>query len=73
MKRFSGNSQFQLSYTLAKTIDDTTDFITDLQPANELNLHGERSLSSFDQRQRLVVSGVVNSPSSVGGRRKVAG
>jgi len=61
-KRYSSKSQFQLSYTLSKAIDDTTDFITDLQAANQLNLRGERSLSTFDQRQRLVVSGLLESP-----------
>lgn len=61
-KRFSRYYQFQTSYTLSKAIDDTTDFITDLQAANQLNLRGERSLSTFDQRQRLVVSGVFQSP-----------
>lgn len=61
-KRYSSNYQFQVSYTLSKAIDDTTDFITDLQPANQLNLRGERGLAASDQRQRLVVSGVVNTP-----------
>ena len=61
-KRYSNHHQFQVSYTLSKAIDDSTDYITDLQPANQLNLRGERSLSSFDQRQRLVVSGVFQSP-----------
>ena len=61
-KRFRRYYQFQTSYTLSKAIDDTTDFITDLQAANQLNLQGERSLSTFDQRQRLVVSGVFQSP-----------
>jgi len=61
-KRFSRNTQFLICYTLSKAIDDTTDFITDLQPANQLNLRGERALSSFDQRQRLVVSAVLTSP-----------
>ena len=35
------------------------DFITDLQPADQLNLRNERS-SSFDQRRRLVISGVTS-------------
>jgi hypothetical protein len=61
-KRFARYYQFQTSYTLSKAIDDTTDFITDLQAANQLNLRGERSLSTFDQRQRMVVSGVFQSP-----------
>ncbi len=61
-KRFSDHYQFQVSYTFSKAIDDTTDFITDLQPANQLDLRAERSLSSFDERHRLVVSGVFGSP-----------
>ena len=61
-KRYSNNYQFLVSYTLSKVIDDVTDFITDLQPANQLDLRNERSLSSFDQRHRLVVSSVLTSP-----------
>ena len=57
-KRYSNHYQAQVSYTLGKAIDDTVDFITDLQPANQLNLRNERSLSAFDQRHRLVVSSV---------------
>ncbi len=60
-KRFSRNYAFNVAYTLGKAIDDTTDFITPLQPNNQANLRGERSLSSFDQRQRFVVSGVLQS------------
>ena len=59
-KRYSDHYQFQVSYTLGKAIDDTVDFITDLQAANQLDLRNERSLSAFDQRHRLVVSGVVD-------------
>jgi hypothetical protein len=59
-KRFSRHYQLLACYTLSKAIDDTTDFITDLQAADQLNLRGERSLSSFDQRHRLVVSSVMD-------------
>jgi hypothetical protein len=61
-KRFSDFHQLQVSYTLSKSIDDSVDFITDLQPANQLDLAAERSLSAFDQRHRLVVSGVFLTP-----------
>jgi hypothetical protein len=61
-KRFNDFHAVNVSYTLSKAIDDTVDFITDLQPANQLDLAGERGLSSFDQRHRLVVSGVFTSP-----------
>jgi hypothetical protein len=63
-KRYSDSSSAMVSYTLGKVIDDTTDFITSLQPNDQTNLRGERALSSFDQRHRLVLSGVWNSPFS---------
>ena len=62
IKRYNNNYQFQVSYTFSKAIDDTTDFITDLQAANQLDLRSERGLSSFDQRHRLVVSGLITAP-----------
>ncbi len=65
-KRFSDNYSFNLAYTLAKAIDDTTDFITPLQPNDQTNLAGERSLSTFDQRHRLVFSSVFQSPWETG-------
>jgi len=59
-KRYSDHYQLQVSYTLGKAIDDITDFISDLQAANQLNLRAERSLSAFDQRHRLVISSVLD-------------
>src|SRR5262249_53764330 len=64
-KRIRERYQVQASYTLGKAIDDTTDFITDLQAANQLNLQDERSLSSFDQRHRLVMSGLVHAMAGI--------
>jgi hypothetical protein len=61
-KRFGQNYSMNVAYTLGKAIDDTTDFITQLQPNNQRDLRDERSLSSFDQRNRLAVSGVYQSP-----------
>jgi hypothetical protein len=61
-KRYTSHYQFQVSYTFSKAIDDTTDFITDLQPANQLNLRNERGLSAVDQRHRLVMSGILQLP-----------
>ncbi len=61
-KRTSDFYEFQASYTLSKAIDDTVDFITDLQAANQLDLQAERSLSAYDQRHRFVMSGVFTSP-----------
>ena len=61
-QRFANKNSFRVSYTLGKAIDDTTDFITQLQPNNQADVAGERSRSSFDQRQRLVISQLFNSP-----------
>ncbi len=62
-KRFSRGYGFDLAYTLGRAIDDTTDFIIELGPHDHTNLRGERALSSFDQRHRLAISGVFQSPS----------
>ncbi|UCF36846.1 MAG: TonB-dependent receptor [Acidobacteriota bacterium] len=61
-KRFSQSFSFMASYTIGKAIDDTTDFISQLQPNNQTDLKSERGLSAFDQRQRFVFSGVWMSP-----------
>ncbi|GAB4220405.1 MAG: hypothetical protein Kow001_02170 [Acidobacteriota bacterium] len=66
-KRMSRGYTLMGSYTLGKTLDDTTDFITQLQPNNQRDLHSERALSTFDQRHRLVVSGILQSPYRGGG------
>jgi hypothetical protein len=61
-KRFSDFYQVQATYTLSKAIDDATDFTTELQAANQLDLRAERSLAASDQRHRFVLSGVFTSP-----------
>jgi hypothetical protein len=71
-KRYSRHSQFLIAYTLAKAIDDTTDLFTvDLHPRDQLNLRQERGLSSTDQRQRLVVSAIFDSPFKAGAGQPV--
>jgi hypothetical protein len=72
-KRFSQNYSMMVSYTLGKAIDDTTDFITQLQANNQKDLRGERSYSSFDQRHRLAISGVWRSPISLATANTFAG
>ena len=62
-KRFSRNYSINANYTLSKTIDEATDFNTDYLAQNPLNVRGDRSLSAFDQRHRVVLSGVIISPS----------
>jgi hypothetical protein len=61
-KRFSKNLQLQASYSYSKTIDDSTDLQSLLQPQDNRNPGLERSLSLFDQRHRFVLSGVIKSP-----------
>jgi len=61
-KRFSNNYQFLISYNFGKTLDDSTDLQTLLQPQDNRRLDLERSRSSLDQRHRFVVSGVLKSP-----------
>lgn len=61
-KRLSEHFTFLGSYTYSKAIDTVTDFNSDFGPADQTNLAGERSLSTFDQRHKVVVAAVVESP-----------
>jgi hypothetical protein len=61
-KRFSNYYSINANYTFSKTIDEATDFNTDYLAQNPLDHRADRSLSSFDQRHRLVISGVFMSP-----------
>ncbi|MBI4852636.1 MAG: TonB-dependent receptor [Acidobacteria bacterium] len=74
-KRFSGNLQVQASYSYSKTIDDSADLQSLLQPQDNRNPGLDRGLSLFDQRHRFVLSGVFKSPfktSSPGFRKLLA-
>jgi hypothetical protein len=61
-RRYRGHYHFLASYTLGKVIDDATDISQSLAPQNPLNARAERSLSSFDVRHRLALSGALDSP-----------
>jgi outer membrane receptor protein involved in Fe transport len=61
-KTVSTNYEFLLSYTWSHAIDDSTDVVsTSDAPQNNFNPNADRSTSTFDQRSRLVLSGVYNS------------
>ena len=61
-KRFSANYEFLMSYTWSHAIDDSTDVVsTSDAPQSNFFPNRERATSSFDQRHRLVISGVYNS------------
>jgi outer membrane receptor protein involved in Fe transport len=61
-KRFTKNYEFLLSYTWSHAIDDSTDVVsTSDSPQSNFAPNAERSVSTFDQRHRFVLSGVYNS------------
>ena len=60
-KRFTKGYEFLVSYTWAHAIDDSTDVVsTSDSPQSNFAPNAERSVSTFDQRHRLVLSGVYN-------------
>lgn len=61
-KRFSHNYTINANYTYSKAIDEVTDFNSDFSAQNPLDLRAERALSAFDQRHRVVFSGMFMSP-----------
>lgn len=61
-KRFSDRFTLLANYTFSKAIDDSTDFNSDYAAFNEVDLRAERSVSDFDQRHKLVVAALVESP-----------
>lgn len=61
-KRFANHLSLMASYTYSKALDTSTDFNSDYAPSDETNLAGERSLSNFDQRHKIVISSIIESP-----------
>jgi hypothetical protein len=61
-KHFSHHFTFMSNYTFSKAIDTTTDFNSDYAPNDQTTLAAERGLSTFDQRHKVVVAGVIQSP-----------
>ncbi|MEJ7861691.1 MAG: TonB-dependent receptor [Pyrinomonadaceae bacterium] len=64
-RRFSNNFSVLSHYTLSKTIDEVTDFNSDFSAQNPLDLRADRSVSAFDQRHRVVLTGVLQVPRDV--------
>jgi outer membrane receptor protein involved in Fe transport len=61
-KRFTSKYEFLVSYTWSHAIDDSTDVVSNSDaPQSNFAPNAERSSSTFDQRSRLVLSGVYNS------------
>ncbi len=61
-KRFSNHFTLLGNYTFSKAFDTTSDFNSDFGPADQTNLAGERALSNFDQRHKVVFAGVLDTP-----------
>lgn len=59
-KRFSHHFSVLANYTFSKAFDTNTDFNSDYGPVDNTNLSGERALSDFDQRHKLVLLTVID-------------
>src|SRR5262249_8634168 len=68
-KRFSHFYQMIGSYTLGKATDDATDLNFVQAPSDPTNARLDRSLSSFDIRQRLSIASIFESPFQGGSGR----
>lgn len=61
-KRFSDHFTVFGNYTYSKAIDTSTDFNSDYGPQDPTNINLDRSLSEFDERHKVVLAGVFDSP-----------
>ena len=61
-KHFSNHFTLFGNYTFSKGFDTGTDFNSDYGPQDPTNLGADRGLSEFDQRHKVVVAGVFDSP-----------
>jgi hypothetical protein len=61
-KRFSNHFTLFGNYTFSKGFDTGTDFNSDYGPQDPTNLGADRGLSEFDQRHKVVMAGVFDSP-----------
>jgi len=74
-KRFSHGLQFLVAHTWSKSIDDisgapTNEFVA--LPGDQQNRAASRSVSDFDRRHRLVISGIYELPKFYRGDSKFA-
>lgn len=58
-KRFSRGVTLNFNYTFSKAMDENVDFNSDFQATDQTCRRCERALSSFDQRHKVVLYGVL--------------
>jgi hypothetical protein len=61
-KRFGRNFALAGNYTFSKAIDEVTDYNSDFRSNDQTETKLERALSAFDQRHKLVIYAIVQSP-----------
>jgi hypothetical protein len=61
-KHLARGLTFKASYTFAKSIDDNSRNVQGLVLQDSFNVRGDRGLSDFDARNRIVISGVYSLP-----------
>ena len=61
-KHFSNHFTLFGNYTFSKGFDTSTDFNSDYGPQDPTNLNLDRALSEFDERHKVVIAGVLDSP-----------
>jgi hypothetical protein len=61
-KRFHDHFTVFGNYTFSKGFDTSTDYNTDYGPQDPTNINLDRALSEFDQRHKVVIAGVLDSP-----------
>jgi hypothetical protein len=61
-KRFGNHYTLFGNYTYSKAYDTSTDFNSDYGPQDPTDLGADRGLSEFDERHKVVVAGVFDSP-----------
>src|SRR4029077_4625372 len=61
-KDFRNHLALIANYTYSKALDDSTDFNSDYAAFNELNLRAERSVSYFEERHKVALAAVLESP-----------
>jgi hypothetical protein len=61
-KRFGGHFAIAGNYTFSKATDQVTDYNSDFRANDQTNTRLERALSAFDQRHKVVIYAVLQSP-----------